>query len=184
MSDPQRLYTANEIAKMLGMTRHWVLEHHSRTGAPQARFTAVRGSRMTLFWTADALDHWRAYYAGADSIPRVQRTSGYSDHNAVNQVGNQTVTWKLSWRNTHDGGAMWWFSTPDGWYVSNDDGRTWDYADVMIRPGDYRYFHVTGNVNPARHVATVLRSATKLRQRLQSNDNCIDITPSVELTSG
>lgn len=165
---PQRLYTSNEIAKVVGMSRYWVLDHCMRAGAPPPEYTIVRGDQTQPLWSRASLDRWRAYHAGDASKPDHKNYSGYSDHNAVNRVGPTTVTWKLSWRNTYDGGAMWWFSTPKGWYVSNDDGATWDFADVMVRPTDYRYFSVTANaVSKGSAVAMVLRSATKLRRTIE-----------------
>lgn len=178
-SRPTRLYTANEVGRLFGTTRYWVLEHMARDGSPPADFVIVRGSEQPL-WTSASVDHWRAYFASGESVPRhriaapgvrrpLAKSPPYSDHNAVNQVGPVTVTWKLWWRATRDGGTMWWFSTPDGWYVSNDDGVTWDDADVMIRPQGYRYQCVNGSVKPKRYVADVLRSVDKLRQRLEGN---------------
>lgn len=167
--EPERLYTANEVASKLGMTRHWVLEHSTRVGAPRAEFTTMRGSRSQPLWTEFGVDRWRAYHAGDHSVPRHRKADGYSDHKAVNQVGPVTVTWKLAWRPTFDGGVMWWFSTPRGWYVSNDDGQTWDFADTMIRPGDYRYQCVNVTMNLTGHIGSVLRSAEKLRRQLESS---------------
>lgn len=171
-----RLYSAGEVGHILGVTRNWVLEHVARGKTPPADFVAVRGKVDQPLWTAASVDQWRAYHAGDASIPSHHRGASYSDHNAVNQVGPVTVTWKLWWRNTHDGGAMWWFSTPQGWYVSDDDGRTWDYADVMVRPGDYHYFSVNGSVIARGAVAAVLRSAAKLKGQLEGS-TCSSSSP-------
>jgi hypothetical protein len=168
-SGPQRLYTANEVSKVVGMTRHWVLEHCARTGAPTPEFTVMRGDLTQPLWTEGSLDRWRAYHAGDVSGPDHGRYSGYSDHNAVNQVGPVTVTWKLSWRCMYDGGALWLFSTPRGWYISNDDGVTWDFADTMVRPTGYRYFSVNANVNPGSTISRILRSCEKLRRSIEKD---------------
>lgn len=173
---PTRLYTANEIGRLFSTTRYWVIEHMLRDGSPPPDFIIVRGSEQPL-WTAASVDHWRAYFASQESIPRhrtaapgvrrpLAKSPRYSDDNAVNQVGPVSVTWKLSWRATRDGGTMYWLSSPVGWWVSNDDGRTWDNADVMVRPQGYRYQFVNGSVRPPPHVAAVLRSADELRKRL------------------
>lgn len=163
----KRLYGAKEVAAMLGTQLNWVLKH-MRNGGPPPDFCVQRGGKMAPLWSPVSIDRWRAYHASSASLPKVERYLTFSDHNAVNQVGGLMVTWKLWWRNTYDGGAMWWFSTPDGWYVSDDDGRTWDFADTMVRPGGYHYFSVNGNVNPNRAVAGILRTAHQLKQRLEA----------------
>lgn len=175
---PERLYTANEVGKLFGTTRYWVLEHMLRDGSPPPDYIIVRGSEQPL-WSAPSLDHWRVYFAGQDSIPRHHRaepstkrnrwarTPAYSDHRAVNQVGPVQVTWKLWWRSLPDNHRLWWFSTPDGWYASHDDGTTWSRTGVMIRPEGYRYIAVNVNVISDEDVVAALRSVEKLRQRLE-----------------
>lgn len=163
---PQRLYTANEVGKAIGMSRHWVLEHCERDGAVPPEFTVMRGDLTQPLWSEGSLDRWRAYCAGESSLPKHSRYAGYSDHKAVNQVGPVTVTWKLWWRCLSDGGALWWFSTPKGWYASNDDGRTWSFTDTMIRPPGHRYYSVNADITPKGAVAAVLRSAEKLRRSI------------------
>lgn len=167
MREPQRLYTANEIAKMLGVSRHWVLEHFAEREGPAPQFQAMRGKVGTYLWTVESLDAWRAYHAGGGSVPS-HRTNGYSDHNAVNQVGPVTVTWKLWWRPRGDGMVQWWFSTPQGWYCSDDDGRVWRHAETMVRPSDYRYISVNDIVRDmSSATSAVLRSAHMLRQKIE-----------------
>jgi hypothetical protein len=163
----KRLYGVAEVAAALGVDRAWVRRHITR-GAPQPDFEAAAGRKMMMLWTQASVDRWRAYHASELCLPITEHYASFSDHNAVNRVGRIEVTWKLWWRNTFDGGAMWWYSTPRGWYVSNNDGRTWEDADVMVKPGGYHYFAVNGNVTPQRHVANVLRSAAELRQRLEN----------------
>lgn len=173
----ERLYSITEIGRTLGVDRHSMHQYAERPGAPAADFEIYRGKVAQELWTEASFDHWRAFFASQLSVPRHSKarpearrrpgTQPYSDHQAFNQVGPMVVTWKLWWRCTFDGGTMWWFSTPKGWWVSNDDGQTWDDADVMERPGDYHYFCVNGNVRPKPHVTNVLRSAEKLRQRLE-----------------
>ena len=163
----ERLYTANEVATLFGMTRHWVLEHMSRDGAPEPEFEMMRGKVAQPLWTVAGLDRWRGYFAGGKSIPRHRTGDAYSDHKAVNQVGPVTVTWKLWWRCTGDGGVLWWYSTPEGWYVSNNDGQSWDFTGTPIRPSDYRYYSVNTYDTVKGATSAVLRSADRLRQRLE-----------------
>lgn len=164
------LHSASEVAKLIGVPRRWVIEHSHGSGPPPD-FTAHRGARPMMLWTDESVNRWRAYYMSETSTSGLRRFDSYSDHNAVNQVGSLTITWKLWWRNTHDGGAMWWFSTPKGWFVSNDDGRSWDFADVMVRPGDYRYISVNGSVNPSQHTLSIIRGVGHLRGLIEKGDD-------------
>lgn len=164
---PIRLYSAGEIGNILGVTRNWVLAHMIRPESPREEFTAIRGKTQQPLWTARGVDEWRAYHAGDGSIPRHHKAGAYSDHNAVNQVGPVTVTWKLWWRCLPDGGVLWWFSTPDGWYASHDDGITWSRTDTMVRPSDYHYYSVNTNAMVNRATVAVLRSTEKLRLRIE-----------------
>lgn len=168
MTEPQRLYGTTEIAEILGVKRARLIKDARQIGPKPDFIFHYRGMNPIQLYTLNSLNQWRAFYASDASIRR--KPSTYSDHRAVNQLGGTVITWKLWWRNTHDGGAMWWFSTPQGWYVSNDDGRSWDFADVMIRPGDYRYHCVTGNVTPGLGTLVILRSAEKLRRRIEKGE--------------
>lgn len=167
MAEPVRLFTAGEVGEVLGESRHWVRKQQlSSVNAPPPSFEMRRTEGvMVALWTEADLERWKAFHRGATWVPK---PDGYSDHNAVNQVGNLEVTWKLWWRPLPDGEVMWWFSTPRGWFVSIDNGRSWSDTDTLTRPGDYRYYHVNGNVTmqPSATKA-VLRSAEALRMRLE-----------------
>jgi predicted DNA-binding transcriptional regulator AlpA len=171
---PPRLYTVSEIAKELGISRKWIHNRLSdkESKAPPAAFRVHTGGKdPMLLWTEQAVARWRAFYASTESIPSTGRFFEYSDHQAVNMVRNQVmVTWKLWWRNTYDGKAEWWFSTPVGWFTSDDDGKKWVDTQLMVRPQDYRYFCVNGNAKPTSTVAAVLRSALQLRDRIGDDD--------------
>lgn len=168
MSEPVRLYTISEIATMLGVSRMWVQRHHSAATAPSPEFVmpSIRGKQMSLLWTEESLDRWRAYRA-SPSVNPGNGWGNFSDHNAVNQIGSTRVTWKLWWRPTSAGTMLWWFSTPRGWYCSEDDGTTWQPAETHVRPSDFRYICVgsSGQITPS--VASVLRSAEKLRCKIE-----------------
>jgi hypothetical protein len=171
---PPRLYTVSEIAKELGISRKWVHNRLSdkESKAPPAAFRVHTGGKdPMLLWTEQAVARWRAFYASVESIPSTGRFFEYSDHQAVNMVRNQVmVTWKLWWKNTWDGKAQWWFSTPNGWWTSDDDGRTWSDTGLMVRPQDYRYYAVNGNAKPSTAVAAVLRSALELGKKIGKDD--------------
>jgi hypothetical protein len=168
---PERLYTAKEVAEMTGVARKWVYNHAGRAGAPRPQFEARYGGKDPIqLWTEDGVKHWYAYIASSDSMPQKassRRFDNYSDHRAVNMIRGSMSTWKLWWRCTHDGGTLWWFSTPVGWWTSEDDGRTWSNTELDIRPNDYRYYCVNGSVTPKGALLGVLESATKLRHRLE-----------------
>lgn len=168
--EPQHLYTAAEVANFLGVKRAWIHNRLlDRRDAPVPEFSAVVAGRAPLLlWSADGVKRWQAFAASIDSVPLAARRRGsYSDHKAVNRVGRLTSTWKLWWRCAANGGTLWWFSTPDGWYTSGNDGRTWDKTESMERPPDYHYYCVNGSVIPAPTTAAVLRSATELRRRIE-----------------
>ena len=166
----QRLFTVSEIASFLGVTNKWVHNELNRRGAnaPRPEFTAHIGGRSPiLLWPEHDMVRWEAYYASLGSIPAtVTAHSAYSDHRAVNMLRKTTVTWKLWWRCSSDG-PVWWFSTPAGWWVSDDDGRGWRDAGCMIRPTEYHYFSVNGTAKPSPALSGIIRSATKLRRRLE-----------------
>lgn len=178
MHKPHRLYTTSDIAQLLGVRRSWVHNKivKNADSAPMPEFDVkTNGPAPLLLWTESGLRRWEAYYASLGSIPpRISRHSAYSDHRAINRVGQLTVSWKLWWRCCFDGGTVWWFSTPQGWWVSENDGRDWRNAEAMIRPTDYRYHCVSSNAPPTPAIAAVLRSATRLRQRLE-RDMGVDI---------
>lgn len=164
---PIRLYGAGEIGTMLGLSRHWVIKHYTHPDAPRADYTTMHGTSVQSLWSAAALDHWRAFHAGEGSIPRNGRYTTFSDHHAVNHVGKIEVTWKLSWRCDYDGGTAWLYSTPEGWYISTDDGHSWEATGSMIRDREYRYMSVNGNVPPGSAVKAILRECQKLRARIE-----------------
>lgn len=168
--EPQRLYGPSEIATMLGLSRHAIVKQVEYTGSPDPEYVIMRGGAPTMLWSHAALDQWRAFLAGEGSIPRRDRYSGYSDHVAVNQLGPMTVTWKLWWSCTFDGGTRWWFSTPSGWWTSDNDGRDWNpHEGGMLRPTDNRYYSVMGNVRPRGALVGVLREVEKLRRWIDSS---------------
>lgn len=169
MSEPQQLFTVNEIAGIIGTSGRW-MHHRLKTNpsAPRAEYTITSNrSGPILLWSQQGVMRWQAFHASCESTPPV-RFFSYSDHNAVNRVGGIDVTWKLWWRTVFDGGTQWWFSTPQGWWTSVDDGRSWQFTDMTVRPGDYRYQSVNANVMVRGAMAAVLRSAHALRQRLES----------------
>lgn len=144
----ERLYTVLDIARELGQTKMWV---HGRLvsspNAPRPDFTAnARGGTPILLWKRDSLPRWHTYKAGNETVSGNGHYAAYSDHRAVNKVGRISATWKLWWRNTHDGRMLWWFSTPVGWWISDDDGASWRNTGLFQRPGDYHYYRVNGNV--------------------------------------
>lgn len=178
---PIRLYGAGEIGTMLGLSRHWVIKHYTHPDAPRADYTTMHGTSVQSLWSAEALDHWRAFHAGEGSIPRNGRYTTFSDHHSVNHVGKIQVTWKLSWRCAHSGGVVWWFSTPDGWFTSSDDGRSWEMTGSMLRPSEYHYIYVNDVVRPSGAVAALLREVEKLRRRLEGVTHLL--TPTEALTT-
>lgn len=172
MPEPIRLYTVKEIADDLGVKRTWV---NNRTGlhtrdadAPQPEFTTfIGGKDPIMLWSETGVQHWHAYAASQSSRPK-QLTRVYSDHRASNTVGGSVITWKLWWRNGSDG-PMWWFATPDGWWTSEDDGVSWKRTGLMVRPEGWHYYSVIGSVKPSAAVASILRSATALRRRIEGS---------------
>jgi hypothetical protein len=167
MTEPERLYTAKEIADELGERQSWVHAQMKKVdvGVPRPSFIAkIHGNNLTLLWPATMMGHWRAYHASRNTVKRLaDKYSTYSDHRAVNRVGSLAITWKLWWRTSYDGGTMWWFSTPQGWYTSTDDGQTWEATNLMVRPSDYRYFSVNGNAEPSPAVAAILHAVAGIR---------------------
>lgn len=162
----ERLFTADDIAAILGVTRPWIHKH--RTGYLEAQFVTTRKGKETRLWTSDGVDRWRVYHAGSVPVSGTWRYGGaYSTHRAVNKVGRFEITWKLWWRSTPGGGTQWWFSTPRGWYTSIDDGRTWESTGLMVRPPDYRYISVVGGRGMT---IPVLRTCENLRMRIE--DTC------------
>jgi hypothetical protein len=174
VSEPQRLYTANEIGTMLGKTRHWVLHQFNSKDAPPPSYTTFRGTKRDAYlWTAEDLARWRDYHAGIEwRRARTLSESEYSDHKAVNQVGSLTVTWKLWWRCLYDGIIEWWFSTPQGWVYRDDLDSGWrEWHGGMMRPTEYHYFCVNRNDKLPSATKAILRSADELRQRMESEAN-------------
>lgn len=166
----ERLYTAREVAVELGLTRPWVLKHAERMESPQPDYETMHGESRQLLWTKASLDSWRAYHASAESVPNQALGRGYSDHRAVNKFGYHMVTWKLWWHPLGDGGTKWWYSTPLGWYTSEDDGKMWDPYGSMTRPKDYHYYSVVQGVGTSSALGAVLRNAEKLRLSIESGE--------------
>lgn len=172
--EPRRLYTAPDIATMLGVSRNWI-HMQMPNGAPKPDFVAqVRGGKLWQLWTSQGVDRWRAFHASEMSIPNTTRFISFSDHNTSNRLpggakGGHVITWKLWWQCSHDGGATWWFSTPQGWYVSNDDGETWTNTGLQVRPGEYRYYSIVGDAVPKPYVARILRSSERLRKIIEKD---------------
>ncbi len=161
----EQLYSAGEIATLIGETRHWVIDRSSEKGSPLPSYHVRRGDGIQHLWSAAGVDHWRAFHAGTGSLPRRKIGDDYSDHRAVNQVANTTITWKLWWQITSDG-PVWWFSTPQSWWTSTDDGRSWTDTGLMVRPGDYRYQSINAFVAPRGSIAALLRSTEQLRKKI------------------
>lgn len=174
---PEILMTAQQLSVALGVERKWILRQQA---GPQPEFAAqiVGGRGPAWLWRESSLDHWRAYLASQASVPRragrrkpePQETGhkGYSDHEAVNVTrADVVVTWKLWWHPLSHGGTRWYFSTPHGWFISDDDGHSWENTRVMTRPNDHHYYAISGTVSPRPALASILRSANRLRQRLE-----------------
>jgi hypothetical protein len=171
VTEPARLYSAVDIAKILGVSRAWVhnrLRKNGSTAPPPAFMAQIAGKNATLLWAENDLRRWSAYHASVESAPaRGGKYSTYSDHRAVNYVRDVPVTWKLWWRCMPEGRVMWWFSTPAGWWTSENDGVSWVLTELDVRPTDFHYYSVNGNACPSGAVAAVLRTTTELRHRLE-----------------
>lgn len=136
--------------------------------APPAPFTAGYGNtRHQPLWRESDLQAWvdLAERMKATLTHQRQRPENYSDHQAVNVVAGMVVTWRL-WYRPGAGYDMltWWFSTPRGWYVSND-ARTWMSTDEMVRPTAYRYVPVA---SPSGMAITARATAMQLRKRIEN----------------
>jgi len=172
MPNPQRLYTANEIAKHLGVTRRWLDIRLNNETAPKPEFTARTGGKdPMLLWSKAGFDRWEVFHASASSVPaNVAKFTSYSDHKAVNRFSTQiTVTWKLWFRAAGNGDTQWWFSTPDGWYISANYGANWRRTGLMVRPTEYKYHSICVNsddIMTPTTIRVVLRGAELLRRQL------------------
>lgn len=167
----EQLYGTAEVATAIGASRTWVQDHSRKPAAPKADFEYVnQGGQRTLLWTERSIGLWARYFrllrGKKRSGPRLVRTINFSDHWTVNTVGSATVTWKLWWRNLWDGRTQWWFSTPNGWYTSDNDGTTWEATGLTERPGDTSYYFVPSNSEASGLTAQILDSAARLRRSL------------------
>lgn len=125
---------------MLGISRHRVyryLEEGPRRLEPDYK-ALWSGNKDQVFWRESKLAVWRQYVAAMDvpvaHVDAKKMTSGFSDHNAVNVVGTFHVSWRLWWKPCTTDALEWWFSTPQGWYTSTDEGSTWHRTGLMRRP--------------------------------------------------
>lgn len=171
---PETLYPAVHVARMLGETTKWVHRCRHEKGAPEPAYEAqLRGGPTpAILWTAAQLDQWLAFHASQSPNPRPNtRKNLYSDHKAVNNTKGQLVTWKLWWHNGY-GGPVWWYSTPQGWYNSNDDGENWWLTGLDVRPDHFTYFAINGDARPGGHLARMLRSAAVLRESVERIITC------------
>ena len=161
---PTRLYTATDVAEILNVSRGWVFKHRNRSGAPAAEFEVpTRGGddKSMLLWTEQAVQSWRAYCAATAG----RKDAVYSCLNAV----NNGITWKLGWQMLPGGSTRWWFSTPQGWFCSENDGRNWRNTGRMRLSSDYRYFWVNQMAASAfGSTSAILRSADGLRRRIEA----------------
>lgn len=168
----ETLYTVSHVARMLGETEKWVHYVRKNHGAPEPSYEAqISGGPVpACLWNDTELDQWRAFHASQAWVPSVKirrrKVDPYSDHKAVNHVRSRAITWKLWWHNSFEG-PVWWFSTPQGWYNSNDDGRHWHLSGLDVRPEVFSYYAVNGTARPGGHVATILRSAANLRDMIE-----------------
>lgn len=162
----EKLFTVNEVAKELGVTRPWIHSRIRNDDSPRADFTMAGRGCPQLLWTETSLNRWRTYKDSGERVSGNSHYAAYSDHRAVNRVGRISASWKLWWRTTHDGNAVWWYSTPTGWWISDDDGRTWRNSGLWERPGDYRYCCVNDSVNADSASKAVQRNARKLKDKL------------------
>lgn len=169
-SPGERIYSMSGVARALGVSFGAVRGRWERGNHPTPDFHQVTADGRTIcLWNEAGLELWRALIpepkprprsAGLRSRGLEEMPATFSDHNAVNQVGRHTVTWRL-WCQPYTGGArfLWWFSTPEGWYTSTD-GRSWMSTGEMRRPaGIYRL--PSGTAGSAAQ-----RGADRLRGRL------------------
>lgn len=167
-SQPERLWGTTDIMDILKVQRTWLTSHQRRPGSPRPEYEVIdRNGRKTPLWSDRGVEQWRLYLENLKVDPKTGKSTAYSDHNALNRIRFMSVTWKLWWSNVWDGGTKWWFSTPQGWYTSIDDGKTWVPTGEMVRPNDNRYYAVSANLQTADGaVCKVLRSALALREAL------------------
>lgn len=174
--EPPMLYSAIDVAEQLGVSRTWIFSHMERPGSPPPAYRVQsKGSKISPLWTTRGVDNWRAYHARLLAPADRATAEVYSDHRAVNRVGNVTVTWKLWWQNLWDGRQCWWYSTPFGWYTSEDDGYSWEPSGAMLRPSDNRYYSVSG-IPPA--LRPIVRRSEELRRRLTADSQATDLQKS------
>ena len=175
MPNPKKLYGMRQIAETLSVTRNWVNRHMYLDPSLAAGFEGPNmGGKepITHLWSEEGLNRWMRYVASNESLPKAGliRNAKYSDHKAVNIIaGGHRLSWKLWWRCKPDGATQWWYSTPDGWYTSDDYGQEWVRTGKDVRDTDYHYYCVNtyDTVRQGSCVVSVLRSCHQLRKRLE-----------------
>lgn len=175
-----RIFGVAELCRELNLTRHRIYSLMSK-GAPLPTYEAFTNSkRSQSFWTEAAVEQWRTFVADLERHPYSTRShpvppadGAFSDHKAVNIIGDgHVVTWRLWFQPTT---TTWWFSTPYGWYVS-DDGASWrDTGRMMKPPGGYRPVPRQGHDSRSAHwMKRVQRAANEVQERLSATDESED----------
>jgi hypothetical protein len=168
MTKPQRLFTINDVAGIVGINYKTITRLlESDPSAPAAEFWMPRGSLGSMqLWSAAGVARWQEFHAKEKTAVPTE-LAGYSDHKALNKVGAVEVTWKLWFRSFSSDVTQWWFSTPEGWWTSIDDGESWQFTGLQLRPTHYRYSCVNGNVTASGVHSGVLKQTYLLRRRLE-----------------
>ena len=196
----QRVYTTENVAKMTNAGVSSIRSLVLWKKAPKAAYQVVSNTgRIQYLWDQAGLEEWHRLITEreelrAGRVPRKRRAASespfgvkqgkaFSDHNAVNQVGKVMITWRLWWQDDPQwpDSTIWWFSTPEGWFTSKNDGRSWEKHgdgvtdDGMRRPSGPVYHAVNdprkvrgprngiAAHNGAMHMQRVMQARTKLR---------------------
>lgn len=165
----EQLHTASDIMRMFDVSRVWVGRQAKRHSSLRPQFVCTnKGGKLLQLWTDAGLARWRIYLSSISSDPE-HTPACYSCLRAVNYLGVNRITWKLWWRNTNDGGTVWYFSTPAGWYTSADFGNCWEPKNTMMLDGSYHYFavNVLSVQNNHSWVVNVLHTTDRLRRRIE-----------------
>ena len=179
------LYSCEQIAKSIGMSKSFVRQHRKQRQELNEQFyTTHQGGNKTPLWTQQGKDSWADYMEERNG----QRPGSFDPLSAINVVNHEPVTWKLWWQALPSGGTRWWFSTPRGWYYSEDDnGRHWRDCNRMRLNSDFCYHMVDpATIDRGSIVAAVLRHAGVLRRAIESDievEERVEIRPRIEVTS-
>lgn len=169
----QLLFSINNMVEILNRPIYHFVKI-GRNGPPAAVYNVSReGGRVQPYWDLKGVEAWREAFKmmddeSAQPVPRAMiQPSTFSDHKAVNVIGNIEVTWRLWWKpaSGSDDSVIWWFSTPFGWYQSANNGVNWVRTNQMIRPAG-RYFPAAPGVTTGS-VAAARRGAYHLQKRLE-----------------